>query len=44
VDGAWGGSFIMSDKYRHLLKGIEKADTITIDGKLFFFCFINNMF
>jgi len=32
VDGAWGGSFIMSDKYRHLLKGIEKADTITIDG------------
>jgi len=32
VDGAWGGSFIMSDKYRHLLKGIEMADTITIDG------------
>jgi len=32
VDGAWGGSFIMSDKYRPLLKGIEKADTITIDG------------
>jgi len=32
VDGAWGGSFIMSEKYRPLLKGIEKADTITIDG------------
>jgi len=35
VDGAWGGSFIMSDKYRPLLKGIEKADTITIDGKYY---------
>ncbi|KAG4084667.1 PLP-dependent transferase [Neocallimastix lanati (nom. inval.)] len=32
VDGAWGGSFILSDKYRHLLKGIQRADTITIDG------------
>jgi len=32
VDGAWGGSFILSDKYRPLLKGIEKADTITVDG------------
>jgi len=37
VDGAWGGSFIMSDKYRHLLKGIEKADTITIDGNYLYF-------
>ncbi|OUM57683.1 hypothetical protein PIROE2DRAFT_17257 [Piromyces sp. E2] len=32
VDGAWGGSFIISDKYKYLLKGIEKADSITIDG------------
>jgi len=39
VDGAWGGSFIMSDKYRHLLKGIEKADTITIDGNIYIFIY-----
>ncbi|KAG4097205.1 PLP-dependent transferase [Neocallimastix lanati (nom. inval.)] len=32
VDGAWGGSFAFSDNYCNLLKGIEKADTITIDG------------
>ena len=32
VDAAWGGPVIMSGKYRHLLKGIECADSITIDG------------
>ncbi|MCD6273513.1 MAG: putative pyridoxal-dependent aspartate 1-decarboxylase [Deltaproteobacteria bacterium] len=32
VDAAWGGPTIMSKKYRHLLKGIELADSITIDG------------
>ncbi len=32
VDAAWGGPTIMSKKYRNLLKGIELADSITIDG------------
>jgi len=32
VDAAWGGPTLMSEKYRHLLAGIEKADSVTIDG------------
>ncbi len=32
VDAAWGGPLLLSDKYRHLLKGIELADSVTIDG------------
>ena len=31
VDAAWGGPVLMSERYRHLLTGIEKADSITID-------------
>jgi len=32
VDAAWGGPTLMSDRYRHLLDGITKADSIVIDG------------
>lgn len=32
VDAAWGGPTLMSEKYRHLLDGIELADSVTIDG------------
>ncbi|XP_064615118.1 glutamate decarboxylase 1-like [Liolophura sinensis] len=29
VDGAWGGSVLMSNKHRHLLDGIERANSMT---------------
>jgi glutamate decarboxylase len=32
VDGAWGGASLLSERYRHLFKGIERADTVTIDA------------
>ena len=31
VDGAWGGSTLLSSKHRHLTKGIELADSMTWD-------------
>ncbi len=32
VDAAWGGPVLLSEKYAHLLKGIENADSVTIDA------------
>ena len=32
VDAAWGGPTLFSDQHRPLLKGIEHADSVTIDG------------
>ena len=31
VDAAWGGPVLLSDRYRHMLNGIERADSVTID-------------
>ena len=32
IDAAHGGPAVFSDKYRHLMKGCESADSITVDG------------
>ena len=37
VDAAYGGATILSKQYAHLLKGIEKADSITVDPHKWFF-------
>ena len=32
VDGAWGGPVILSERHRHLLSGVEAADSFTWDA------------
>ena len=32
VDAAWGGATLLSNQHRHLLAGIELADSVTIDA------------
>jgi glutamate decarboxylase len=32
VDAAWGGPTLFSDRHRHLLSGIARADSVTIDA------------
>ncbi|WP_246804160.1 aminotransferase class V-fold PLP-dependent enzyme [Desulfosarcina cetonica] len=42
VDAAWGGPVLLSERYRGLLKGIELADSITIDGHKQFYLPMSN--
>lgn len=37
IDGAYGGAAILSDKGKKLLKGIERADSLTVDPHKWFF-------
>lgn len=32
VDAAWGGATLLSKKHRHLLDGIQQADSVTLDA------------
>ncbi|MFZ7111465.1 MAG: aminotransferase class V-fold PLP-dependent enzyme [Desulfatiglandales bacterium] len=38
VDACWGGSALLVDEYRPMFKGIEKADSVTIDAHKLLYC------
>ena len=38
VDACWGGSALLVDKYRPMFKGIEEADSVSIDAHKLLYC------
>lgn len=38
VDACWGGSVLLSEEYRPLLKGIEQADSVSVDTHKLLYC------
>lgn len=38
VDACWGGSVLLSEEYRPLLKGIEQADSVSVDAHKLLYC------
>lgn len=42
VDAAWGGALLFSKKYQSKLLGIEKADSVVLDGHKFLFLTLSN--
>ncbi len=38
VDACWGGAALLIEAYRTLLKGIEKADSVSIDAHKLLYC------
>ncbi|MBF0657862.1 aspartate aminotransferase family protein [Psychrobacter sp. NG25] len=37
VDAAWGGALLLSQRYQHLIEGLNQADSITLDFHKHFF-------
>lgn len=42
VDAAWGGPVLLSERYGHLLDGIQMADSVTVDGHKQFYLPMSN--
>lgn len=38
VDAAWGGSALIVNEYRSLFRGIEKADSVSVDAHKLLYC------
>jgi glutamate decarboxylase len=38
VDACWGGTALLVDEYRHLFRGIERADSVSIDAHKLLYC------
>lgn len=42
VDAAWGGGLLLSERGRALLRGIERADSVVLDGHKLFYTTMNH--